>query len=135
MSRATAEFFKPDGERVGYGLYDGTNDVMLPWIVATQERAWAVRYPEQPDHLKHGPSKSDAAWWTMQEECRHEGQPCIVYSDYGGGFYWPGFYCPACSVFLGPSNPYERGVYETVIHHEHPFPKAAHAVVETTCTE
>lgn len=50
MSRATAEFFKPTGERIGYGLYFGTVDSMFPFIV---ERAWGGGVPKRQnrDHF------------------------------------------------------------------------------------
>lgn len=125
MSRATAEFFKPDGSRIGYGLYDGTVDSMFPWIVDTIEQAWAVYYPND---AVPPPKQTMEEWWEICRRCSHEPQECIAVSHYGSVFYWPGLYCQTCSIFLGPMSPYSEGVFQK---HGHPFPTAKDAVVET----
>lgn len=93
MSRAGAEFYKPDGTLIGYGLFEGTCAVMQPGIFETQQAAWDAYMPE-----------SD---WQKTRECKaahHPAEPCLLWNDYGGGSWWPGTFCPACRVVLGPYN-------------------------------
>jgi hypothetical protein len=86
LSSARAEFFTPAGEFIGYGVYSGTSNVLSPGI--TPEVDWS------------------GGGWERLKECQHEGEPAIVYSDYGGD-HWPGTVCRECRVWKGHLSQYE----------------------------
>lgn len=86
MSSARAEYFTPAGDFIGYGVYSGTSDVLAPAI--TRECDWAE------------------GGWELLAACQHEGEEAIVYSDYGGGSYWPGRVCRECRIWKGELSPY-----------------------------
>lgn len=86
MSSARAEFFTPAGEFIGYGVYSGTSDVLAPHV--SQECDWVE------------------GGWDRLETCEHDGEPCVIYSDYGGGNHWPSTLCRECRVVKGRLSPY-----------------------------
>ena len=71
MSSARACVRFPDGN-IRYGIYHGTSDVMQPNLYNGVEEAWADRR---------------AGEWRSEEG---EAFPVVIWSDYGGGFGWPG---------------------------------------------
>lgn len=91
MSHSSAQLRFDDGSEL-HGEYDGTSDVMLPRMFRTpEERNEQWRKQEWP-----------------KAECHHDKEGCIVHSDYGGGFTWPGETCRTCLIFTGPHDPWEH---------------------------
>lgn len=91
MSHAVGEVIS--GESVlGYYEYDGTSDRVLPAI-----------WNSQDDVVNH---------WRNQPErfcrCGHEPIPVLLWSSYGGGFYWPGTACLECKAIVSVLTPYEH---------------------------
>jgi hypothetical protein len=69
VSNAYAQVFTPEGELLGYSIYQGSADLVHPGIEA--EFTWEVEW----------------------RSCGDEGKPCIVYEDYGGGCWFESRYC------------------------------------------
>jgi len=92
MSHAHATFVFED--RVLFGEYNGTSDVMLPLMFDTKKGV--------SDH------------WRKQEwkdcDCGNDPVPCAAHTDYGGGFWWIGEACLVCRVFVGPKMPFDYDV-------------------------
>lgn len=99
MSRASAYVVKLDGEFIGHCVYSGTSDVLGPNIAESSEAAW-----EYDDNRASRIDGRNA--WDALSECDHEPEQGYVYSDYGGGFYWPASFCRQCMVVIGPLSPY-----------------------------
>lgn len=93
MSRASAYIQTPEGRIVAHGLYDGTMDILRPWLAADSDGAWDA----------DNDGTRDDAW---ERECPHTPAEGYAYSDYGGGFYWPARYCLQCMVVIGPLSPW-----------------------------
>jgi hypothetical protein len=74
MSRAGLRVVFPDGE-VRCGMYQGTIDVCDPWLYATDKEAWDDNRPS---------SRS------LGEDPEGDVFDVVIYSDYGGGFWWRG---------------------------------------------
>lgn len=96
MSRASAYIQAVDGERVAYGIYCGTSDVLMPYMCATGDEPWDLYY------ARNGRSEEREGWWQKIENCTHEPEVGYAYSSYGGGFYWPVKFCRECMVVHGP---------------------------------
>jgi hypothetical protein len=90
MSRASAYVVTPQGRHLGEMVYEGTSDILLPDVFDDVDDAWAHSRLAGHDE------------WARHEACDHGGEPAYAYSDYGGGFWWPVTYCPACRVVKGP---------------------------------
>lgn len=71
MSSGWAAVRFPDGT-VKACIYNGTSDILVPRLYDTTGEAWEAR-------------KNGADAWPDPEG---EPEPVIVYSDYGGGFWW-----------------------------------------------
>lgn len=91
MSSAFALVRFPDG-RVRAGVYHGTSDVLHPWLWDSIEEAW--------DHRRPAVMRD---WNEPAEGVTYE---VTVFSDYGGGFYWPAR--AAWNVVLDNLMPYEN---------------------------
>jgi hypothetical protein len=80
MSHAWGEVWSEDGKLYGFFEYDGTSDVVCTRI-----------------HLDR--VGVEANWrkdnW-RKCTCGSLGQPVILYTSYGFGFYWPGRVCWGC---------------------------------------
>ena len=88
MSHASAQFHFVDGATL-HGEYDGTSDIMLPWMYPTEE-------------------ERSANWRRVGDwpSCDCKPEPCIAHSDYGGGFCWLGEACRVHMIFVGPQSHY-----------------------------
>jgi hypothetical protein len=93
MSKAVGEVWYLDGEFLGNFIYDGTTDSVIPGIYATGDEAWDgwenygyISYPCDPKHVA---------------------EPVIIYSSYGGGFWWRGTMCLDCLCLLPPLDNFE----------------------------
>jgi hypothetical protein len=73
MSRAGLRVVFPDGT-VRCGIYEGTVDIAYPWLYDTDREAW--------DNSRNGHRRG--------EEPVGEVFDVVIYSDYGGGFWWHG---------------------------------------------
>jgi hypothetical protein len=77
----------------------GTSDVLCPNMAETQDAAW--------DYGKGRGARADGRnAWDVLRDCKHAKADGWVYSDYGGGFYWPAGYCAECMVVHGPLAPW-----------------------------
>lgn len=74
MSNASAAILFPDGE-IRYGIYHGTSDLMYPALFDTIDEAWDNNRTDRMDERGAG---------------QQQVFPVVIYSDYGGGFYWNG---------------------------------------------
>ena len=88
MSRSYALIkFKSTGN-IYFGCYDGTSDVLIPFICTPEEC-----YDEKVDcylsisYCRELSSKYDS--WKFPDDVT-DLDDVEIYSDYGGGFYWPG---------------------------------------------
>lgn len=90
MSRCSAEFWTPTGEFIGHGLYNNTVDQLMPWVVESNEAAWALYYERGAD---------GKTAWDRYVACKHPGQPCVIWIDHER--YWDAAWCPECRVVSG----------------------------------
>lgn len=81
MSRAGLRVVFPDGT-VRCGIYSGTSDLCYPWLYDTDSQAW--------DDNPHWSSGRQPSVRTHDEPPVGEVFPVVIYSDYGGGFWWEG---------------------------------------------
>lgn len=95
MSRAGAYIQAATGEKVAYGIYDGTSDVLMPHLSHDRDEPWDIYYREKPWRGGLNP-------WDALGDCQHELEVGYAYSDYGGGFYWPVKFCRECMLVHGP---------------------------------
>lgn len=93
MSNSPGEVWHRE-KLVGHYKYNGSSDVACTRIFKTFDELW-----ENWGSLK----VSDA-----QCTCGQPPQDVILYSDYGGGFHWPGKACLKCETIIGPRMPYEE---------------------------
>lgn len=99
MSSATAEIFDKGGQRVGWGVYSGTSDVLDPNIASDPDAAW--------DYAKNfGRRRDQRNAWDVASRCSHTDEEGWAYSDYGGGFHWPTHFCRECMVVTGELCPW-----------------------------
>jgi hypothetical protein len=87
MSSAVLEILDKDMNIVGYGEYNGTSDSVPPEFVISEDEIVG----QKPYFLG----------------CNHEPQKVILFSNYGGGFYWPSEICIRCKMIIGTLSPYE----------------------------
>ena len=81
MTSSSGGIFKLEGGRpIGYFLYNGTADVVLPTVRYSQQEVW---------------DKRDEETWPDECECGLL-EDVYLYSSYGGGFHWKGAWCPGC---------------------------------------
>ena len=88
-----AVYFKGDGKVYWYE-YDGTADVVLPILHDTAQGVsenWRGDIPKDKwEYCKCG-----------------KAEDVEIYSDYGGGFSWPGRACRFCMKIDGPRMPFD----------------------------
>ena len=89
MSRASAQVYK-DGKLVAIGIYCGTSDVLYTGLCHSAHVAF--------DTYRTG---------GMDRKCTCGKPPTkvIVYSDYGGGFWWESEACLNCMAVTGELDP------------------------------
>jgi hypothetical protein len=78
---------------MGYGEYHGTSDSVPSEFVINYNEIEG----QKPYFLGYMDCICDVKF--------HQG--VILYSNYGGGFYWPSKVCMACKVITGITSPYE----------------------------
>ncbi len=81
MSHSLSEVWTDDGLLVGYFEYNGTVDVCCTRV---------QRAPEGVSAHWRSEGNSSAC------SCAGSGQPVVLYTTYGGGFYWSGRVCWNC---------------------------------------
>ena len=109
MSSGLATFYRPDGAIVGYGVYFGTADILLPFAADTPGGAWEAR--------ESGAYPDDCT-------CGQPPDPIVILSEYGGEWWWLGEWCPRCRYIIGPSDPFSCQVC-----HENPYYRDSHTCV------
>ena len=92
MSHSWGAVRFPDGA-LYYFDYNGSVDLCVPVLVASIEDV----------HFRN------MGWRNCACPMPHH-QPVEIYSDYGGGSYWPGTACRYCFTLIGPLTP--SGEYE-----------------------
>ena len=107
MSHSSGEVWSKTGELLGYFEYNGTVDVVCTRIYKTED-----------DMIEHwrGHNFRDCI-------CEHK-KPLevILYSSYGGGFYWDGAVCLDCEAIMEGILPYEDYDVYLGLTNGHPFP-------------
>lgn len=99
MSSAAAIFYTPSGEVIAYGTYSGTSDVLSP-IMAED---FTTAYKIDKGQAKRPDGRNS---WDVLDDCKHDPEPAVVHSKYGGGLYWDVTVCRTCMVTHGPLSPY-----------------------------
>lgn len=94
MSNANGAVRFNDGAVMFYE-YQGTSDVCNPILRKTLSDVshWWRKHDEE----------AHARW----KACKHDGEEVTIYSDYGGGFCWPGRACRECSCITQNTMPWE----------------------------
>lgn len=82
MSRAQGLVRFENGQ-IGHLIYNGTSDIMLPRYYDTNNKAGEA-YRNKED--------------MFPDECTHKKEKVVIYSDYGGGFWWNGTACTQCKA-------------------------------------
>lgn len=106
MSRAFALVkFKKTGN-IYCGCYNGTCDIMLPFLCTPQECYdekldcyWAITYCQELSN-RYGS-------WKFPDDVT-DIDDIEIYSDYGGGFYWPGTGSESIKMIDTCLDPYEE---------------------------
>jgi hypothetical protein len=98
MSRASAEFFFDDGDKL-HGIYNGSSDYMAEFLSRDSHEPWDWYYGEGAWKDSRWEGKGRAF---DRVQCDHEGEHVLVRSDYGSGTFWHGKACRDCLVFKGP---------------------------------
>lgn len=76
MSSGTLIVRFPDGE-LRYGIYHGTCDIANDRLFATSDEAWEAR-------------ETGDTSWPWQTPVPSDPEPVVIFTNYGGGFYWDG---------------------------------------------
>lgn len=91
--------------KVYYGCYEGTSDVMIPYLCIPKEcyddddqRYYPISYCR---HL------GDINDWKFPDSISDLDQ-VEIYSDYGGGFYWPSEGSESVKMIKGNLMPWEN---------------------------
>jgi hypothetical protein len=92
MSRATGAVRFQDGT-VKWCLYNGTADILIPRLFEDPHTPWDAYYAKGDDKVDLWP------------EPVGEPEPVTIYSDYGGGWTWPGM--ATRNVVTEGTDPYE----------------------------
>ncbi|MEK7654599.1 MAG: hypothetical protein AAB345_05025 [Patescibacteria group bacterium] len=91
MSHSNGEVIH-ENEVVGFFEYDGCSDIAISAIWNTLE--------EVETNWRSG------VW--KRCTCGQPSVDVLLFTDYGGGFYWPAKVCLKCRAILGP-HPYNDG--------------------------
>lgn len=95
--------FKKTGN-IYYGCYDGTSDIMIPFICTPEEC-----YDEKTDSywaITHCRWLSDHGTWEFPDDVS-DLDDIEIYSDYSGGFYWSGTGSESARMIKDYLNPWE----------------------------
>lgn len=111
MSRAFGLVrFKTTGN-IYYGCYNGTSDIMLPFLCTPEEC-----YDEKLDCycaiIYCQELRKKRGSWDFPSDVTDLDE-VEIYSDYGGGFYWPGSGSESARMLDTHLNPWEE-VYDEV---------------------
>lgn len=89
-----------------FGCYNGTSDVMIPYICTPEEC-----YDEKVDCYLSISYCQDLSrqhgTWEFPDNV-DDLDEIEIYSDYGGGFYWPGIGSESVKMIKDYLNPYEE---------------------------
>jgi hypothetical protein len=95
MSSAILEILDKDLNVIGFGEYNGTSDSVPPEFVIDYETEMA------------GKKAYFLGGWDLPKNCKHATKDVTLFSNYGGGFYWPSKVCMECRCITGTLSPYE----------------------------
>lgn len=105
MSRSfTLVKFKKTGN-IYYGCYNGTSDILLPFLCTPQEC-----YDETDgyyDPITYCTELSDRNSWKFPDNVK-DLDDIEIYSDYGGGFYWSGTGSESVKMVYEFLNPFDE---------------------------
>ena len=97
--------FKKTGN-VYYGCYEGTSDIMIPFICTPEEcyneetdSYWAITYCRK--------LSSQHETWKFPDNVS-DLDDIEIYSSYGGGFYWSGTGSESIKMIKNYLNPFEE---------------------------
>jgi hypothetical protein len=90
VSHASGEVIL-NGKTVGHFEYNGTSDVVIPWIYDTKE--------EMLDNWRRPDPWPSCA-------CKQPPTPVRLYTIYGDGFNWRGKVCLTCKVVVDGLDPW-----------------------------
>lgn len=97
MSRSWALVKFINTGNIYIGLYDGTTDVLYPYVLPL-EKCW------DEEHKVYSPFKFIPKISTQEINYNKEDvSPVEIYSDYGGGFFWEGEGIEGCGFILSQS--------------------------------
>lgn len=91
MGHAIGQVYQ-DGKLVGWSYYNGTADVL---------------YSSIRQSLRDVCNGIDEGWRNCT--CGKPPLDVILYSDYGGGFWWPAKACLECKAIIEPLMPFDQG--------------------------
>jgi hypothetical protein len=109
MSHAIGEVYLPEGTLIGAFEYDGTIDWACTAIVKHRDELEATWRSPANQRCCNCPVKGSV--------------PVILWTDYGGGFYWDSTACLKCRAITGRREPFSFGEKEPCAIDGHPFPK------------
>lgn len=96
--------FKKTGN-IYYGCYEGTTDIMIPYICTPEEC-----YNEERDcycAITYCRKLSSQQSWRFPDDIA-DLDDIEIYSDYGGGFYWRGTGSESIKMIKNYLNPFEE---------------------------
>jgi hypothetical protein len=107
VSHATGQVIV-DGKIARWFEYNGTADVVLPKLFksnAELSENWRIEQTVIPC----------PGACTLQD--------CLLYTDYGGGYHWPGVVCLNCDRVVEWFTPYDAGIINghPLKHHNWPY--------------
>lgn len=112
MSRTYAMIkFKRTGN-IYMGCYNGTSDILIPFI-CTPEECYEERYKcySSITYCQDISDRSDS--WKFPDNITDLDE-VEIYSDYGGGFYWPGTGSESIKMIKTSLDPFEQCYDEMV---------------------
>lgn len=111
MSRSFALIkFKKTGN-IYYGCYNGTSDIMLPFLCTPQEC-----YDETYDcynPIRYCEELLEHNSWTLPDNIT-DLDDIEIYSDYGCGFYWSGTGSESVKMIKEFLNPFDEVGYKSI---------------------
>ena len=97
MSYAGVEIWTPEGDLIGFSVYQGSVCQVDPRISETIDHAWAT----------HDRSADPLPAWDTEDTCDCDEQAILIFSDYASGEFWPGTWCPKCRQLCEGVSEYE----------------------------
>ena len=107
MSHASGEVWTPEGTLLGYFEYNGTVDVACARIFESFDTLW--------DNWRGDVCRDCTCGGTVKQDV-------VLFTNYGGGFYWPGKACLPCCAITDGHHPFDPFDDDNLPIDGHPFP-------------